>query len=391
VKVLIIAEYYPRSYDPVLGIWAHRQALATKQAGADVRVLVLHRVVPPLSAVKSLDIKRALVPFKQPINDELDGIKVHYLPFISPPKSMSYPSWSKWIAPTLKVAMKRISKQFDFDLIHAHYALPAGDAVLRSNLNRPIVVSIHGGDILGVAPKSSSARKRISGVLTQASYTVANSLNTADRCREFGAKRVKVVTLGTDLPKALPIKPSRHKLVTVGHLVKRKRHCDVLKAVSKLADKYPELIYTVIGSGPELEQLQRLAEDLAISDRVTFKGQLSPSSALQESWNASIAVMPSVDEAFGVAYIEAMAGYTPTVGCIGEAGPEQIAAKGSGIELVTPQSPQALAERLDSMLSDSEKLEALGQSAHRTVVDNFTWERCGENTLSVYNEALDAK
>ena len=49
-RVAIVAEFYPSRRDPVLGIWAHRQALAVREAGADVQVIVLHRVVPPRSA-----------------------------------------------------------------------------------------------------------------------------------------------------------------------------------------------------------------------------------------------------------------------------------------------------------------------------------------------------
>ena len=46
-KVAVVAEFYPSRRDPVLGIWAHRQALAARDAGAEVHVLVLHRLVPP--------------------------------------------------------------------------------------------------------------------------------------------------------------------------------------------------------------------------------------------------------------------------------------------------------------------------------------------------------
>ena len=48
MKALIVAEYYPRAGDPVGGIWTHRQTVATRDAGAEVRVLVLHRPLPPL-------------------------------------------------------------------------------------------------------------------------------------------------------------------------------------------------------------------------------------------------------------------------------------------------------------------------------------------------------
>ena len=47
MKVAVVAEFYPSRRDPVLGIWAHRQALAARDAGAEVRVLVLHRLIPP--------------------------------------------------------------------------------------------------------------------------------------------------------------------------------------------------------------------------------------------------------------------------------------------------------------------------------------------------------
>ena len=46
MKVVVVAEYYPRAAEPELGIWAHRQALAARDAGAEVEVLVLHRPVP---------------------------------------------------------------------------------------------------------------------------------------------------------------------------------------------------------------------------------------------------------------------------------------------------------------------------------------------------------
>ena len=52
MKVCVVAEYYPRRRDPVLGVWAHRQAVAARDAGADVRVLALERPVPPLGALR---------------------------------------------------------------------------------------------------------------------------------------------------------------------------------------------------------------------------------------------------------------------------------------------------------------------------------------------------
>ena len=60
--------------------------------------------------------------------------------------------------------------------------------------------------------------------------------------------------------------------------------------------------------------------------------------------------MPSTEEAFGVAYIEAMAGGVPAIGCRGEPGPEEIAAAGDGFLLVPPGDIERLTQRIDELL-----------------------------------------
>jgi glycosyltransferase involved in cell wall biosynthesis len=100
--------------------------------------------------------------------------------------------------------------------------------------------------------------------------------------------------------------------------------------------------------------------------------------------------MPSVRETFGVAYIEAMGAGVPAIGCRGEDGPEEIATAGDGIVLVPPRDAHALADAIDGLLGDQERLEALGREARETVERSFTWRRCGEETLAAYREALGA-
>ena len=58
MRVVVVAEYYPRATDPALGVWAHRQALAARDAGAEVEVLVLHRPVPSKAALRARDLQR---------------------------------------------------------------------------------------------------------------------------------------------------------------------------------------------------------------------------------------------------------------------------------------------------------------------------------------------
>lgn len=386
MRVVVVAEYYPRAADPVLGVWAHRQALAARSAGAEVRVLVLHRPVPSKAALRSGHPRALIAPLRQPLRAELDGLQVDYVPFLAPPRGGSYGVWSAWAAPTLALALRRLRRAFPFEIVHAHYAAPAGDAVRRARPGVPVVVSVHGGDVLSVAERSSAGATAVRAGLAHARLVLANSTGIAVRCRELGARHTAVVHLGTDLPGRV----ERHgaTLVTVAHLVGRKRHGDVLRALWLLRDSHPDVRWEIVGDGPERGALEHLANELGLDGRVRFHGQLAPAQARAAAWSAGVFVLPSIDEAFGVAYVEAMAGAVPAIGCRGEPGPEEIAATGGGLRLVAPGDPEALARELRGLLDEPDWRRELGNAARATVEAGFTWEQCGRATVAAYAEAL---
>jgi teichuronic acid biosynthesis glycosyltransferase TuaC len=425
-KVAVVAEFYPSQGDPVLGVWAHRQALAARDAGAEVRVLVLHRLVPPRASFADgpAGAARALGKLvREPRKQTHDGLEVSYVPYVSPPRPGHYASWGAWAAPALRLALRRLRRSFAFDLIHAHNAVPAGDAVRRARRGPgsrlgdvPLVVSVHGGDVLytAAAPPTGSVAgaAAVARGLGAARLVLANSQGIAELARAHGAGETRVVHLGADLPArpyssrrtespgraeiargqvgtiGVPPTPPPPSLVTVAHLVARKRHADVLRALAVLASRHPTLRYEIIGEGPERVALEGLAVRLGIAERVEFHGQLAPAQALAQARRCTLFVMPSTEEAFGVAYVEAMAGGLPAIGCRGEPGPEEIAAAGDGFMLVPPGDIERLSQRIDELLSDSHRLREASQRARATVAASFTWERCGEQTLAAYEHAL---
>jgi teichuronic acid biosynthesis glycosyltransferase TuaC len=414
-KVAVVAEFYPSQSDPVLGIWAHRQALAARDAGAEVRVLVLHRLVPPRASF--IDGPRGGVSalaklVREPRRQTHDGIQVSYVPYVSPPRAGAYASWGAWAAPALGLALRQLRRSFAFELIHAHNAVPAGEAVRRAlaglrATDVPLVVSVHGGDVLytAAAPPTGSAAgaTAVARGLGAARLVLANSLGIAELSRTHGAGETLVVHLGTDLPTprhssrrtesparagTLGGRTSGPSLVTVAHLVARKRHADVLRAMAVLSQRHPTLRYEIIGEGPERVALEGLAARLGIAERVEFHGQLPPREAIERARRCTLFAMPSTEEAFGVAYVEAMAGGVPAIGCRGEPGPEEIAAAGDGFMLVPPGDIERLSQRIDELLSDSHRLREASQRARATVAASFTWEHCGEQTLAAYERAL---
>lgn len=397
-RVAVVAEFYPSHRDPVLGVWAHRQALAARDAGAEVRVLVLHRLVPPRSSLAAgpRAVSRALGErMREPRGQTRDGLQVTYVPFVSPPRDRSYAAWGAWAAPVLGLALRRLARSFPFDLVHAHNAVPAGDAVRRAGLARPLIISVHGGDVLYTATRDRAGANAVAQSLGAAKLVLANSHGIAELSRAHGAGETRVVHLGTELAIAQRATrrdgPALHdgpSLVTVAHLVARKRHADVLRALAVLGPRHPTLRYVIIGDGPERIALEGLAARLGVAQRVEFRGQLAPAKAIAEARRCTLFVMPSTEEAFGVAYVEAMAAGVPAIGCRGEPGPEEIAAAGDGFLLVPPGDIERLTQRIDELLSDPHRLREAGQRARATVAANFTWERCGEQTLAAYQHVL---
>jgi glycosyltransferase involved in cell wall biosynthesis len=395
VRVVVVAEWYPSPADPVHGIWAHRQAVASRDAGADVRVLALRRPVPPIETARRGGLSDWLSGAPGTLKPAvLDGIHVDAVPFIAPPRPWSYGVWGHWATPPLARALARLSRRWPFDVIHAHSLTPTGfaAAVARrwGRLTAALAVSTHGPDVISVHARSGAARRATERALLEADVVLANSRWAARRCEQLAGRAIetRVVHFGADLPPAPPRRHERQTLVTVAHLHARKRHALVLHALAELPPHVrPD--YVVIGEGRGRRPLEQLAGRLGLGERVRFLGQLENRLALEEAWRCHLCVMPSVEEPFGVAYVEAMAGGLPAIGTRGEGGPDDIAAAGGGMVLVPPDDHRALARELERLLGDPGRMEALGRAARENVERNFTWRACGEATLAAYRDAAE--
>jgi teichuronic acid biosynthesis glycosyltransferase TuaC len=397
MRVVVVAEWYPSPADPVHGVWAHRQAMAARETGAEVHVLALRRPVPPIEVARRGGLSGWIAGAPGTLRPAvLDGIRVDAVPFIAPPRPWSYGVWGHWAVPPLTLALRRLARRWRFDLIHAHSLTPPGFAAAAARRwgrlapAPALVVSTHGPDVISVHARSAAARRATERALLDAELVLANSSWAARRCEELAGRTVatRIVHFGADLPSSAPQRHARPTLVTVAHLHARKRHALVLHAIAALAqDARPD--YVVIGDGRGRAPLEALAGRLGLGERVRFLGQLENRRALAEAWRCHLFVMPSVEEPFGVAYVEAMAGGLPAIGTRGEGGPEDIAAAGGGMVLVQRDDHRALAVELERLLADAGRLEALGRAARSNVERNFTWRACGEATVAAYEQALE--
>ena len=194
--------------------------------------------------------------------------------------------------------------------------------------------------------RGAAAARPSRALLARARLVLANSAGIATRCRALGARRTRVVHLGTDLPggaASATATDARHRRATWSPASATPTSC----ARSGCCATAPG---AALGGRRRRPGARARCERLAAPSSASRTGRLpgaAPARArVVARAQAGVFVLPSVDEAFGVAYVEAMAGGVPAIGCRGEPGPEEIAARGGGIRLVPPGDPEALAGEL---------------------------------------------
>ncbi|MFZ0592689.1 MAG: glycosyltransferase family 4 protein [Bryobacteraceae bacterium] len=136
----------------------------------------------------------------------------------------------------------------------------------------------------------------------------------------------------------------------------RKRLDVLLRAVALLRDRVPQLQVRVVGNGPERHRLRQLSSELNIEPALRWLGDVSADTLAAEYNGCDLFCLPSVQEGFGIVFLEAMAAGKPIVAARAAAVPEVVQ---RGI-LVDPGDPEALAEGILRLYRDTDLRRSLG-------------------------------
>lgn len=148
--------------------------------------------------------------------------------------------------------------------------------------------------------------------------------------------------------------------------------------------------YWIVGDGPDLRRLRKLAVSLELSNRVTFLGRLDRRSALARLSESHILVHPSLHDSGGWVCAEALASGKPVV-CLNLGGPGLLVSRSTGIpvEATTPQSTvAALSEAMATLATNTQLRQQMGRNAQQTARSKLTWEAKSNVLLRVYDNVL---
>lgn len=204
--------------------------------------------------------------------------------------------------------------------------------------------------------------------------------------RHYGvpAERIRLVPEGIDLaswPTPLP-RHDGQTILCVARQYPRKHIADLIQAFARIRPRFPAARLVIIGDGPEHAHLRNLAHQLALGASCQLLGALPDDTAVKEwYYRADIFCLPSVQEGFGIVFLEAMAAGLPIVATTAAAIPEVVPHGQAGL-LVPPADVTALAEALTTLLADPELRRRYGTFG-REYVTRFDWMRVAEQFLEV--------
>ncbi|MHA1705620.1 MAG: glycosyltransferase family 4 protein [Promethearchaeota archaeon] len=280
------------------------------------------------------------------------------------------------------------------DLVHVHQVYsPAILGFLISKLHRvPLIITCHGSDI---RLHHNILVKFIQNfLLKQAQYITAVSVEIKKiLIQHYGinASKICVIPNGYDeqiIKKIVHNAKNKNKvkIVFVGNLRPIKDPLTLLKGFKKVIKKYPNIKLQIVGDGSLKGYLEVFCRRNNLSSKVVFEGKKAHKETLKIISESTIFVLTSIQEGLPTALIEAMALGKPVVATNVGGIPEVIRHRINGI-LVPPQSPKAVSEALDKLITSPALREKLSTAAAESV-KNYTWSKIAEQYKRIYSKVL---
>ena len=292
------------------------------------------------------------------------------------------------------------------DLIFCGVGFPTAiiAAGVRLLTGVPLAVYTHSEDLTIQHPRN---RRLLGWALNQAAAVITIARFSAEQLSRLGVTRPKIhiIPPGIEVEKfvpsqanpltgAVPAAEIPFTLLTVARLIFRKGQDSVLRALPELRKSLPNVHYRIVGSGPDEPALRELAQELGVTDLVTFAGGVSDQNLPGAYQACDLFVMPtrpsddlSEVEGFGIAYLEAAAAGKPVIA--GRAGGTADAIE-DGITgyLVDPTDLKDLTDRIIQLAHDPDLAARMGAAGRERILARFSAQAFAREVFGCLQQAL---
>lgn len=183
---------------------------------------------------------------------------------------------------------------------------------------------------------------------------------------------------------------SNFLILTAGKLIKIKGFDLAIKAFKIFGEKESNSKLVIVGEGPELENLKKLANDLNMGNRVVFERWMPREKLFEKFLQCSIFLFPSLRDGGGNVVVEAMAAGKPVV-CFDLAGPGFHVDEKCGIKIKAVNPSQAvrdMAYALEKLFYDKDLRDKLSEGAKEKAEKEYDWNKLGDKLFRIYEKVL---
>ena len=396
MRVLVLASFFPKPGNPAMGVWALRQAEALQRSGAEVAVVSLTSWVPRLLGRGRLAAwarcppahRWSEIPVVYPRWPVYDHGPVRALLERRPGVALR----GAW--PAAREGVTARATAFAPDVVHAEGSLVNGwvGTRLLGHINASLVVHEHDND--EVSDPRPARRRHLRSVVAMTHTVVVPSHELADRVRAAApGASVTVIPNGADLTPRTALAASRPAawddravVLAAAGFLPRKRLPTLVEAFALVAPGHPEAVLRIIGDGPDRPAVEATIDQLRLADRVELAGRRSHPEVLQEMAWADVFALPSVNEPFGVVFLEALGAGTPVI-CTADAGATDVIEHGVHGLVVPPDDTAAVAGAIARLLEDRSLRERMGAAGREHVAAHLTWDAHGRALAAVLDQA----
>ena len=294
------------------------------------------------------------------------------------------------------ISTARVCKKNKPDVLLSHWTFPAGliGMYVAKLFRIKSILKIYGTDLVFL--KRFKLKWLGRHVMKNSYIIIANSQYTKNVAIEFGINpdKIEVIPEGTYYPIKIPdhdlhtlkneLCLSSNKVIfTIHRLIPLKGTSYLIRAMSMVIEKCPDVRLIIGGEGPEKEKLETLAKDLCLENNILFVGRISEEQLSMYYKLCDVYVIPSIrdkwgnTEGLGMPVIEAMSYGKPVVG-FDVGGPKYTIEDGVNGYSVKEKDWEEMGERINALLKDERMRTKFGYNGMQIVTDKFSWNKVSE-------------
>lgn len=291
-----------------------------------------------------------------------------------------------------RMALRRHLRRYQTALAHAFDFYANLTLIPAARMARvPVVMGSHRqlGDLL--TPAQFRAQM---AAFHWCDAVVCNSQAAAQRLVDHGLHQSKLHVIGNGLLLQSFTRPepqAENQPIRVGMIARMnaryKNHSLFLRAAARIAPRFPQVRFALVGDGPILPEIERQAFELGITEKVEFLGERHDIPAVLATM--SVSVVPSASESLSNVILESMAAGVPAVASdVG--GNRELLAEDRGL-LVPSENDEALAQAITQLLENVGLRGTIAENARRHVHSEYSMEAIREKYAGLYRELLTRK